>query len=100
MFVGNDDAVEVPSGLFKQREAPKGFFLPEPGIYQKTRLGGFEQRAVARTARRQNAYANADAVSPVGGSAEQLGSRSSRRVRLQSASKPHESSQRCMHAST
>src|SRR6185295_7879819 len=62
VFVGNDDAIDVPCGLFNQRKAAKSFFFAEPGIYQKARLRGFQQRTVARTSRRENAHADADAV--------------------------------------
>ena len=62
MFVRDDDAVEPLGGLFVHGKAAKGFALAEAGIDQETRLRRLDQRTVARAARRQDAYAKADAA--------------------------------------
>jgi len=41
---------------------PEHFFAAESGINQESRAPGFEQRGVARAARRQNRYAERDAA--------------------------------------
>ena len=65
MFVGNDDAVEPFGGLLVDRQAAQRFALAEARIHQQTRLRRLDQRSVARAARSQNTYAQADAVPPI-----------------------------------
>ncbi len=60
VFVGDDDAVEPIDRIRKSGEAPQRFALPQARIHQQARLGSLEQRAIARTARRENAHAKAD----------------------------------------
>jgi hypothetical protein len=61
MFVGNDDAVQMPGRLFNQRQTPQRLALAQSRIHQKARARSLQQRAVARAARRENADAKADA---------------------------------------
>ena len=64
MFVGNYDAVEPVDLLFEGRQTPKRLLLAQAGVHQEARLRCLQQRAVARAARRENAYAKADAIPP------------------------------------
>ncbi len=64
VFVGDDDAVEpVDSECGRRGKAPQRFALAQAGIHQEARPGSLEQGAVARTARRENAYAKTDEFS-------------------------------------
>jgi len=65
MFVGDDDAVEAIQGMSQRSQAAQGFALSQARIHQQARPGSFEQGAITRTARRENAHAKADGISPV-----------------------------------
>src|SRR5579872_6236160 len=64
MFVRDDDAVEAIQGMSQRGQAAQGFALSQARIHQQARLGSLEQGAIARTARRENAYAKADGSPP------------------------------------
>jgi hypothetical protein len=64
VFVRDENTVEAIDRMRKRGEAPQRLALPEPGIHQQARPGSLEQGAIARTARRENAHAKADGLSP------------------------------------
>ncbi len=62
VFVGDQDSVDVLDGSFDSREARQRFALAKTGIHQKAGPLGLEQCDVARAARRQDGYPQADRV--------------------------------------
>ncbi len=60
VFVGNEDAVDVLDGSFDGSEPGKCFALAKTGVNEEAGPLGLEQRKVARAARRQYGYPQAD----------------------------------------
>jgi hypothetical protein len=60
MFVGNQDAVDALDGSLDGRKARQRFALAKSGVNQEAGPLGLEQRDVARAARRQYGYPQAD----------------------------------------
>jgi hypothetical protein len=60
VLVGDEDAVEAIERSFDGGEAGEGFALAESGVDKEASTPGLEQRAIARTSRRQNRNAQAD----------------------------------------
>jgi hypothetical protein len=65
VFVGHQDAVNLLGArATKSFKAPQHFFLADAGVNQESGAPRFEQRGVARAARRQNGYAKRDTLPP------------------------------------
>jgi hypothetical protein len=65
VFVGDEDAVNFfGAGAAERLEAPQHFFFADAGVNQERGAPRFEQRGVARAARRQNGYAKRDTLPP------------------------------------
>ncbi len=60
VLVGDEDAVDVLDASFDSGEARKRFALAETGVDEEAGALGLEQSDVARAARRQNGYSEAD----------------------------------------
>jgi hypothetical protein len=64
VFVGDEDAIQRCGARAQLSESAKSLAFGEAGVNQEARVRGFEQRAVARTARRQNRNTKRDALPP------------------------------------
>jgi len=65
VFVGDEDAVNFFGARAAERfEAPRHFLFADAGVNQECGAPRFEQRGVARAARRQNGYAKRDTLPP------------------------------------
>jgi hypothetical protein len=65
VLVGDEDAVHFfGARAAKSFKTPQHFFFAEPGVNQESGTRRFEQRGVARAARRQNGYAKRDTLPP------------------------------------
>src|SRR5690348_18364732 len=64
VFVRDENTVEAIDRLRESGEAAQRLTLSKSGIHQQARPGSLEQGAIARTARRENAHAKADGLSP------------------------------------
>ena len=64
VLVRDEDAVEVIDGLFNGREAGERFAFAESGVNEEAGALRLEQRDVARAARRQDGYPQADQLPP------------------------------------
>src|ERR1700693_6655376 len=65
VFVSDQDGVHMLGTLAAKRfEAPRHFLAAESGINQESGMACLEQRAVARTSRRQNGYTERDRFPP------------------------------------
>ena len=65
VFVGDEDTVNFFGARAAERfKAPQHFFFAEPGVDEESGAPRFEQRGVARAARRQNGYAKRDTLPP------------------------------------
>src|SRR5579864_4444191 len=60
VFVRDEDAVKVIDGLFNGREAGERFAFAQAGVNEEAGALGLEQGDVARAARRQDGYPQAD----------------------------------------
>src|SRR5712692_2484506 len=60
VLVGDENAVDVLDGSFDSREAGKRFALAETGVNEEAGPLGLEQCNIARAARRQYGYPQAD----------------------------------------
>jgi hypothetical protein len=64
VFVGDEDAVDVLDGSLDRREPRQRFALAKTGINEESGPLGLQQRDIARAARRQNGYPQADRFLP------------------------------------
>jgi hypothetical protein len=65
VFVGDEDTVNFFGARAAERfKAPQHFFFADAGVNQESGAPRFEQRGVARAARRQNGYAKRDTLPP------------------------------------
>src|SRR5579863_439427 len=65
VLVGYEDAVHFfGTRAAESFKTPQHFFFAKPGVNQEGRAPRFEQRGVARAARRQNGYAKRDTLPP------------------------------------